>query len=81
MKMERLRWAGRVVRMDPSDPVKRLFLYNSEGKRELGEPRLRWQDGVKWDVEAAGIRNWKTAAMDRGCWQRLHQQARTQPRL
>ena len=34
------RWASHVVRTDPQDPVKRFFLYDSDGKRTVGRPKL-----------------------------------------
>lgn len=50
MRMGWLRWAGHVVRMDPSDIVMLLFLYNPGGKRKEGGPKLRWH-GVERERE------------------------------
>jgi hypothetical protein len=45
-------------------------LYNvlvgkSEGKRPLGRPRRRWQDGIKMDLGEIG---WIQMSQDRGRW-------------
>ena len=36
IKIEQFRWAGDVVKMEPQNPVKRLFLYDPDGKRKVG---------------------------------------------
>jgi hypothetical protein len=32
----------------------RVLVGNPEGKRPLGRPRRRWEDGIKMDFEAIG---------------------------
>ena len=65
LKINRLRWAGHVARMVPNNPVKRIFSANSEGKRKVGRPKIRWLDCVERDLEAMGVRSWKNKAIDR----------------
>jgi len=51
--------------------VKRVIEEDPMGKRPLGRPKLRWEDGVKKKVERVepGIK-WREAA-DRDRWQSL----------
>lgn len=63
--MGQLRWTGRVIRMNPTNPIKLPFLYNQDGNRKVGRPKLKWQKGVERDAEKAKICNQKTAATDR----------------
>ena len=53
IKIGRLRWVGHVVRMDPHDLGKCLFLYNPDGKRKVGRPKLRLRDGARKKAERA----------------------------
>jgi hypothetical protein len=34
--------------------VYRILMGKPEGKRPLGRPRLRWEDGIKMDVREIG---------------------------
>ena len=74
-KIGRLRCVCNVVKMEAQEPVKRLFLYDPDGKKKVGRPKLRRRDGVQRDAERAGIRNWRMAARLHG-WRGLLQQAR-----
>jgi hypothetical protein len=49
IKSERMRWAGKVMRMGKTRGVYRVFVANPEGNRPLGRPRSRWIFR-KWDV-------------------------------
>jgi hypothetical protein len=42
----------------------------SEGKRPLGRPRRRWQDGIRMDLSEMGWRgmDWIQLTYDRGRW-------------
>ena len=81
LKINILRWAGHVARMDPNNPVKRIFSANPEGKRKVGRPKTRWLDCVERDLEAMGVRNWKNKAIDSNQWQGILKQAKTRPGL
>jgi hypothetical protein len=41
-KINRLKWAGKVVRMDNNWITKRMINTRPEGKRGTGRPKLRW---------------------------------------
>jgi hypothetical protein len=48
--------------------VYRILAGRPEGKRPLGRPRHRWEDGVKMDLRETGIdgANWIMLAQHRG---------------
>jgi hypothetical protein len=58
MKSKRMRWAGHVARMGEGRNVYRVLLGNLEGKRLLGRPRRRWEDGIKMDLREIGWGVW-----------------------
>jgi hypothetical protein len=59
LKINRLRWCGRVVRMNPQKTVQKVFNSKPCGSRKTGRPKLRWEDGVLQDIRALDIRNWR----------------------
>ncbi|KAJ4427735.1 hypothetical protein ANN_25387 [Periplaneta americana] len=69
------------MRMDASEPCKRIILTNPGGQRTRGRPHLRWIDGVEKDLVRLGYRNWRTVAQDRNRWQRLLREARAHNEL
>jgi hypothetical protein len=48
----------------------RVLVRRPEGKRPLGRPRRRWEDGIKMDLREIGIdgANWIRLAQDRVLW-------------
>jgi hypothetical protein len=60
-KPRRMRWTRHVARMGESTGVYRVLVGKPEGKRPLGRPRRRWEDGWmfrKWDVEVWTGSSW-----------------------
>jgi hypothetical protein len=49
VKSRRMRWAGHVARMGEERNVYRVLFGKPEGKRPLGRPRRRWEDGIRMD--------------------------------
>jgi hypothetical protein len=45
-----MRWAGHVARMGEKRDVYRVLVGKPERKRQLGRPRLRWEDNIKMDL-------------------------------
>ena len=68
-----LRWAGHVVRMDPSR-LSGIMLYGelNEGTRPHGIPKLWYKDQLKCSLKQAGInlQSWKQLANHRVTWRR-----------
>jgi hypothetical protein len=50
IKSRKMRWTGYVARMGKDRNVYRVFVGKPEGKRPLGSPRRRWEDGIKMDI-------------------------------
>jgi hypothetical protein len=54
IKSRRKRWAGYVARMGEDRNVYRVLMGKPEGKRPLGRPRHRWEDGFRMDLGEIG---------------------------
>jgi hypothetical protein len=55
VKSRRMRWAGHVARMGKERKVYKILVGKPEGKRPLGRPRRRWEDGVRMDLRETGL--------------------------
>jgi hypothetical protein len=58
MKSRRMRWAGHVACMGEGRNLYMVLVGKPEGKRPLGRPRRRWEDGVKMDLREIGWGVW-----------------------
>jgi hypothetical protein len=61
IKSRRMRWAGHVACMGEGSNVYRVLVGKREGKRPLGRPRCRWEDGIKMDLREIG---WEGCGVD-----------------
>jgi hypothetical protein len=70
VKSRRMRWAGHVARMGEDRKVYKILLGKPEGKRPLGRPRRRWENGIRVDLREIGLEglNWIRLTQDRGRW-------------
>jgi hypothetical protein len=70
VKSRRMRWAGHVARMGEERKVYNVLVGKPEGKRPLGRPRRRWEDGIRTDLREIGLGgvDWIRLAQDRGPW-------------
>jgi hypothetical protein len=59
-----------VARMGQERKVYRVLVGKPEGKRPLGRPRRRWEDGVRMDLREIGLggADWIRLAQDRDRW-------------
>jgi hypothetical protein len=55
VKSRRMRWAGLVARMGEERNVYKVLVGQPEGKRPLGRPRRRWEDGIRMDLREIGL--------------------------
>jgi hypothetical protein len=48
----------------------KVLVGKPEGKRPLGRPRHRWEDGIRMDLKEAGLGvvDWTRLAQDRDRW-------------
>jgi hypothetical protein len=51
----RMRWAGHVARKGEERKVYKVLVGKPEGKRPLGRPRRRWEDGIRMDLREIGM--------------------------
>jgi hypothetical protein len=67
IKSRRLIWAGHVVRMGERRGMYRVLVGKTEGKRQLGRPRRRWEDNIKMDLQEVGCgdMDWIELALDK----------------
>ena len=70
VKSRRMRRTGHVAHMAEGRGVHRVLVGKSEGKRQLGRPRLKWEDNIKMDLqEVRGIwGDWMELTRDRERW-------------
>jgi transcription termination factor 2 len=73
MKSRRMRWAGHLARMGEERKVYRVLMGKPEGKRPLGRPRCRWEDGIRMDLRKIGwgSAEWIQLNHDRDRWRAL----------
>jgi hypothetical protein len=50
VKSRRMRWAGHVAHIGEERKVYKVLVGKPEGKRPLGRPRHRWEDGIRMDL-------------------------------
>jgi hypothetical protein len=64
-----MRWAVNVARMVDERKVYKVWVGKPEGKRPLGRPRLRWEDGIRMVLReidlGGGDVDWIRLAQDR----------------
>jgi hypothetical protein len=70
VKSRRMRWAGHVARMREERKLYKVLVGNPEGKRLLGRPRRRWENGIRMDLREIGLGavDWIRLAQDRDRW-------------
>ena len=73
MKSRRVRRAGHVAPIEEGRGVHKVLVRKPEEKRQLGRPRLRWEDNIKMDLEEVGrgCGDWMELAQDRDRWRSL----------
>jgi hypothetical protein len=56
--------------MEEERKVFKVLAGKPEGKRPLGRPRRRWEDGIRMDVREIGLRgvNWIRLSQDMDRW-------------
>jgi hypothetical protein len=55
VKSRRMRWAGHVECMGEEGKMYKVLVGKPEGRRPLGTPRRRWEDGVRMDLTEIGL--------------------------
>ena len=71
IKVNRLRWAGHVIRRPVDAPINKVFKSDFvDGKRSRGRPKNSWKEAIDRDSVALGIRNWQLETSDRTSFRR-----------
>ncbi|GFV97404.1 uncharacterized transposon-derived protein F52C9.6 [Trichonephila clavipes] len=81
VKLQRLKWAGHLARMNEDSCCKKIFLAMPMGNRPRGRLPLRWIDCVKKDLSTLKAKNWKTVAKSRDARRKLLEKIRAHPGL
>jgi hypothetical protein len=70
VKSRRMRWAGHVARTGEERKVYNFLVGKPEGRRPLGRPRRRWENGIIMDHRDIGLGgvDWIRLAQDRDRW-------------
>jgi hypothetical protein len=76
IKINRLGWAGHVIRMDNNRTDKKVLDTKPIGTRKIGRTKLRWEDDVIQDIKTFGVKNWRNLAMEKESWQMLLRKAK-----
>jgi hypothetical protein len=77
IKINRLRWAGYVIRRENEEIIKILMIVKLEGKKKKGRPRMRWMDGVEKYLRNLGVVDWRAKAQEGDGWRNFLEQAET----
>jgi hypothetical protein len=69
VKSRQMRWAGHVARMGEKRKGYKVLVGKPEGRRPLGRPRQRWEDGIGMDLRKRmeGV-EWIHLAHNRDRW-------------
>ncbi|GFY34258.1 uncharacterized protein TNCV_2505611 [Trichonephila clavipes] len=62
IKIQRIKWASHVVRMNEDRYIKNVFNAQPTVPRRKGRPNLRWIDGLEKDLLVLKTKNWRTLA-------------------
>jgi hypothetical protein len=54
IKSRRMRWEGHLARIGVERGVYRVLVRKHEGKRQLGRPRVRWEEYTRMDLQEVG---------------------------
>jgi hypothetical protein len=62
IKVKILEWTGKLIRANESRMIKKIFNTKSEGTRNVGRTKLRWEECIWQDTRISGVRDWRSVA-------------------
>ena len=81
IKSQRLKWLGRIERMQKEREVTKLYKWKPFVSRPIGRPKNRWEDDVRKDLQAMKIKNWMRSVLDRDLWKKIVERTKTHAEL
>jgi hypothetical protein len=77
IRAQRLGWLGHIERMQETRIVKAIYSWKPISRRPIGRPKIRWEAGVRKDIQKLKVPNWKSLVQDRKRWKELFEKAKT----
>jgi len=59
--------------MPEENIVQKIKRWKPMSKRQIGRPKIRWEDDVLEDIKSINISNWKKVAQNRDSWKKVAQ--------
>jgi hypothetical protein len=75
IKIGRLKWLGRLLRMQELDSCRKLTVLKPEGTRRVGKPKLKWLESVAGELKDF-LSNWRRKSQDRAQWRTVLEEAK-----
>jgi hypothetical protein len=76
-RAQKLEWYGHTERMQETRMFKIIYSWKPISKGPTGRPKIRWEDGVKKDIQRLRVSNWKTLVQDRRRWKEVVEKTKT----
>lgn len=81
IKVQRLSWAGHIMRMDTQRAPRGIGAAVCMGTRTRDRPGACWWDEVERDIRRILVAGWRRLAEDRDAWRSVVVQAKVHPEL
>ena len=59
--------------MPEENIVQKIKRWKPMSKRQIGRPKIRWEDDVLEEIKSINISNWKKVAQNRDSWKKVAQ--------
>ncbi|GFX21338.1 uncharacterized protein TNCV_2252851 [Trichonephila clavipes] len=79
MSVQRIKWAGHVVRIDENGTTKMSSMSNQLDTQRKGMPNLKLIDGLEKDLLVSRTKNWRTLAGSSLAWEILLDKTKAYP--
>jgi hypothetical protein len=81
IKCQRIRWLGRIERMQDTTVPKKMLYGKLYATRRRGRPKMRWPDDMSTDLRKRGINEWGDRARNQETWRCIVKEAKAHPGL